>query len=392
MRDVLGAYRGAKVLLTGHTGFKGAWLAKWLVMHGAQVIGYSLPPEGEPSLYRALKLDGQIESLIGDLRDSRSLAEIVSRVNPDFVFHLAAQSLVRRSYKDPVGTFSTNVTGTMNVLEAVRQLGDQGEVCQVIVITSDKCYRNLERNHPYVETDPLGGSDPYSCSKAMAELVVESYRHSYFSPGKSSVRIASARAGNVIGGGDWAEDRIVPDCIRALQRGAPIPIRNPMACRPWQHVLEPLYGYLRLGMMLKESRAQDELASLCSPFNFGPAPESNRTVDSLVDQILVNWQGSKEIIQPDFAPHEATLLHLSTDKAGSILNWRPMWDFETTIRQTVSWYKQVLGGESASIVTEQQLKEFESGLVTNSSSTGSSSSNSSSTAPSYTNSNQSPLS
>ncbi len=367
MLDVLGAYRGAKILLTGHTGFKGAWLAKWLVSHGAQVIGYSLPPDGEQSLYQALALDDQLESIVGDLRDYNTLSETIVRVRPDFVFHLAAQSLVRRSYKDPSGTFSSNVTGTINVLESLRQLDRSGTTCNVVIVTSDKCYRNLERNHPYVESDPLGGLDPYSCSKAMAELALESYRHSYFSPETSSVRVASARAGNVIGGGDWAEDRIVPDCIRSLQMNAPIAIRNPNACRPWQHVLEPLFGYLRLGMMLKTKQTKADITALCSAFNFGPAPESNRTVDSLVDQVLLNWNGTKQYIQHDFAPHEAKLLHLSTDKAESILSWKPIWGFETTIDRTVSWYKRVLSGESESEVTMEQLGEFESAILSSSS-------------------------
>lgn len=366
MRDVLSSYRGAKVLITGHTGFKGAWLSQWLVMHGAYVIGFALPPEGDRSLYQTLELQSYTESIFGDLRDHRLLADVVSSVRPDFVFHLAAQALVRRSYKDPVGTFSTNVTGTINLLESLRSLSDTGDRCQVIVVTSDKCYRNLEKNHPYSETDPLGGVDPYSCSKAMAELVAESYRHSFFSPRNSSVRIATARAGNVIGGGDWAEDRIVPDCIRALQAGAPIAIRNPNACRPWQHVLEPLYGYLRLGYLLQLASTREEAELLCSPFNFGPSSESNRTVDSLVDQILLNWPGRKEYIQPESAPHEATLLHLSTQKAESTLYWKPTWDFETTIQRTVAWYQQVFRGASELDVTKQQLLEFENTLSTNS--------------------------
>jgi CDP-glucose 4,6-dehydratase len=201
----------------------------------------------------------------------------------------------------------------------------------------------------------------------MAELAVESYRQSFFSPEFSCIRIASARAGNVIGGGDWAEDRIIPDCIRALQKNAPISIRNPNACRPWQHVLEPLYGYLRLGNMLKTAQTKTDLESLCSAFNFGPDSDSNRTVDSLVDQVLTNWNGTKEYIQQDFAPHEATLLHLSTNKAESILKWKPSWCFETTIHKTVSWYKRVLSGESASEITIEQLGEFESAILNSSS-------------------------
>lgn len=348
------------MLITGHTGFKGAWLAQWLVKHGAHVVGYSLPPEGNQSLFESLKLEKTVESVIADLRDMNSLARTITRVQPDFVFHLAAQSLVRRSYQDPVGTFSSNVIGTINVLESLRGLADKGIVCNVVIITSDKCYRNLERNHPYVETDPLGGNDPYSSSKAMAELAVDCYRRSYFPPSQSSVRVASARAGNVIGGGDWAEDRIIPDCIRSLQRGNPIAIRNPRACRPWQHVLEPLLGYLMLGHRLKYARMDSDLDSLCSSFNFGPSPASNQTVDSLVDRVLTYWPGSKTYTQMESAPHEATLLHLDISKAQSILNWKPSWDFDTTISKTISWYKNVLGGDSAQQMTEQQLSEYES--------------------------------
>ncbi|MFN7874650.1 MAG: CDP-glucose 4,6-dehydratase [Pirellula sp.] len=367
MLDVFGAYRGAKVLLTGHTGFKGAWLAKWLVSIGAEVVGYSLPPDSDQSLYQALKLDNQFESIVGDLRDFKKLSQIIARVRPDFVFHLAAQSLVRRSYKDPMETLSSNVSGTINVLESLRQLEHSGSSCNVIIVTSDKCYRNLERNHPYDETDQLGGLDPYSCSKAMVELAVESYRHSFFLPGISCVRIASARAGNVIGGGDWAEDRIVPDCIRALQNEAPIVIRNPTACRPWQHVLEPLYGYMRLGSMMKMATAKSDLQLLCSAFNFGPAPDSNRTVDALVDEVISHWSGTKEYFATHFAPHEATLLHLSTKKAESILKWKPIWNFESTIQRTVSWYKRNLNGESASEITSEHLRDFESTIITSSS-------------------------
>jgi CDP-glucose 4,6-dehydratase len=365
--DVFGTYRGARVLLTGHTGFKGAWLAKWLVSIGADVVGYSLPPESEESLYHSLKLDDQLESIIGDLRNFKTLSQTINRVRPDFVFHLAAQSLVRRSYKDPMDTFSSNVSGTINVLESLRQLEQSGSSCNVIIVTSDKCYRNLERNHPYIETDQLGGQDPYSCSKAMVELAVESYRHSYFSPGSSCVRVASARAGNVIGGGDWADDRILPDCIRALQKNRPIMIRNPTACRPWQHVLEPLYGYMRLGSMMKTADTKGDLESYCSAFNFGPATDSNRTVDALVDEVISHWNGTKEYLETGFAPHEATLLHLSTDKAESILKWKPIWNFETTIQRTISWYKRILNGESASEVTSEQISEFESAILTSSS-------------------------
>lgn len=353
-------YSGSRVLVTGHTGFKGAWLTKWLISLGAQVTGYSLAPEGDRSLYSELRLDSQINSVIADIRDFRSLASTINQVQPDVIFHLAAQSLVRRSYKSPVDTYATNVIGTINLLEAMRKLGDLGKRCSVVIVTSDKCYRNVERNYSYVETDPLGGHDPYSSSKAMAELAVESYRSSFFPRDKTSVLVASARAGNVIGGGDWAEDRIVPDCVRSLNAGLPIAIRNPLACRPWQHVLEPLYGYLLLAARMSQAAEPDELGALCSAFNFGPDSSSDRSVDQLVDEVLWHWPGSKVYKQSGDAPHEANLLHLSASKAEKILGWKPAWCFETTIQKTIDWYKAVLSGESAIALTEQQIQEYES--------------------------------
>lgn len=327
------------------------------------MTGYSLAPEGDRSLYSELRLDSQINSVIADIRDYLSLASTVNQVQPDFVFHLAAQSLVRRSYKAPVDTYATNVTGTINLLETMRELGNLDKRCSVVIVTSDKCYRNVERNYSYVETDPLGGHDPYSSSKAMAELAVESYRSSFFPPGKTAVLVASARAGNVIGGGDWAEDRIVPDCIRFLDAGLPITIRNPNAYRPWQHVLEPLYGYLLLAAKMNQASDPNELDALCSAFNFGPDSSSNKSVDQLVDEVLLHWPGSKVYKQTGDAPHEANLLQLSASKAERILGWKPAWCFETTIQKTVHWYKAVRSGESAIALTEQQIQEYESILA-----------------------------
>jgi len=240
-------YKGKRVLLTGHTGFKGAWLAEWLLQLGAELTGYSLPAPTTPALFEQLGHESRLNHVIGDIRDLVALRGVVDRVKPEFVFHLAAQPLVRLSYSQPVETYSTNVMGTVNVLEAVRLAGQR---CAVVVVTTDKCYENREWVHSYREEDPMGGYDPYSSSKGAAELVVSAYRRSYFSAPDSLVRLASARAGNVIGGGDWALDRIVPDCIRSLASGATIPVRNKIATRPWQHVLEPLGGYLWLGALL----------------------------------------------------------------------------------------------------------------------------------------------
>ncbi|XZE20266.1 CDP-glucose 4,6-dehydratase [Pirellulaceae bacterium SH449] len=356
-------YSGARVLITGHTGFKGAWLTKWLASLGAQVTGYSLAPEGDRSLYNALGLDSQINSVIADIRDYRSLASTLNQVQPDFVFHLAAQSLVRRSYKSPADTFATNVTGTINLLEAMRELGDLDKRCSVVIVTSDKCYRNVERTYAYVETDPLGGHDPYSSSKAMAELAAESYRSSFFPPDRSSVLIASARAGNVIGGGDWAEDRIVPDCVRSLDAGLPITLRNPHAYRPWQHVLEPLYGYLLLAAKMCQAIEPNDLRAMCSAFNFGPVCSNNKSVDQLVDEVLLHWPGRKEYKQPSQAPHEANLLQLSAAKAEMTLGWKPNWGFETTVQKTIDWYKAFRSGQSAIALTEQQIQDYESILA-----------------------------
>ncbi len=339
-----GAYGGKRVLLTGHTGFKGAWLAEWLSALGAEVTGFALLPPTEPALFDQLGLGARLRHVIGDVRDLSLVRRVVEETKPDFVFHLAAQPLVRLSYDQPVETYATNVMGTVHVLEAVRLAA---RACTVVAVTTDKCYENKEWVHSYREEDPMGGHDPYSSSKGAAELVIAAYRRSYFSAADSPVKLASARAGNVIGGGDWALDRIVPDSIRALQRGEPVPVRNKIATRPWQHVLEPLSGYLWLGACL----ARPELAQLnaprsalgsqlCSPFNFGPALSSNRTVAELVQEVIKHWPGRWEDKSDPKAVHEAKLLNLATDKAQHFLGWSPVWSFAETIAQTVGWYRQ----------------------------------------------------
>lgn len=350
---------GRRVFITGHTGFKGAWLTQWLLQLGAQVTGYSLDPPTTPSLFDQLNLASQIRSLHGDVRELAKLQRELTQCRPDFVFHLAAQSLVRYSYQEPVETFATNVIGTVNLLEALRHLQHP---CVTVMVTTDKCYLNQEWIYGYREHDQLGGSDPYSSSKAMAELAIESYQRSWFSQTSSElrrIRVASARAGNVIGGGDWALDRIVPDCIRALSKNEPVRIRNRHARRPWQHVLDPLNGYLTLAESLATADNAKDIIARCSPFNFGPSTHSNRTVGELVNDVLRHWPGQGLDQTESNAPHEATLLHLCTEKANALLNWRGVWDFSTSIGKTIEWYRHVQSGESPSEVTLAQILHFE---------------------------------
>jgi CDP-glucose 4,6-dehydratase len=348
-------YHGKRVLITGHTGFKGAWLAEWLLALGAEVTGFALPPPTTPSLFDQLALKTRLRHLEGDVRDLSAVQAAVAASRPDFVFHLAAQPLVRLSYAQPVETYATNVMGTVNVLEAVRQAADSAHPCVVVAITTDKCYENKEWVHSYREEDPMGGYDPYSSSKGAAELVIASYRRSYFSATDSPVKLASARAGNVIGGGDWALDRIVPDCIRALAKGATIPVRNKVATRPWQHVLEPLSGYLWLGACLHSSQLSAHSSKLSSAFNFGPALASNRNVAELVQEILKHWPG-KWVDQSDpKAVHEAQLLNLATDKAHHFLGWSPAWTFAETIARTVEWYLES-NADTAAITSKTQAQ------------------------------------
>jgi len=324
--------------VTGDTGFKGAWLCEWLLALGARVSGYSLPPPTEPSLFAQSGLEARIRHVTGDVRDMDLLEKTVGDCRPDFVFHLAAQSLVRPSYDDPVGTFEVNVLGTARVLEAVRRLDHP---CSVVAVTTDKCYENREWLQSYREDDPLGGYDPYSASKGAAELVIASYRRSFFQGG-GRVRLASARSGNVIGGGDWARDRIVPDCIRHLSAGIPAHIRNPASTRPWQHVLEPLAGYLWLGACLEDpGRAGRGGGQFAEAFNFGPGASGSRTVRSLADEVIKHWPGSWTNGLAGPVPHEASLLNLAIDKAWHALGWRPVWSFEECVRATVGMYREI---------------------------------------------------
>ena len=345
-------FRGRKVWLSGHTGFKGAWLAEWLLQLGATVHGYALTPPTQPSLFDQLGLAGRMEHEVADVRDQEAVAASLRAVRPEFVFHLAAQPLVRLSYAEPVETYATNVMGTVHVLEALRSLE---KPCAAVIVTTDKCYENREWVYGYREDDPMGGYDPYSSSKGMAELATSAYRRSFFSTGPA--RVASARAGNVIGGGDWAQDRIVPDCMRALEAGAPIPVRNKTATRPWQHVLEPLGGYLWLAACL----AAPGGAALAGAYNFGPSASSNRNVAELVQEILCHWPGAWEDHSDPNAVHEASLLQLSIDKARSYLRWSPVWDFPATIRQTVAWYRDARtyqGPASFQRLTQGQIRQY----------------------------------
>ena len=329
-----GIYSGKKVLVTGHTGFKGSWLSIWLKALGAEVVGYALPPDTKPSIFEVTGLRNRLIHIEGDVRDYEHLSGMVLEHRPDMVFHLAAQPLVRLSYQDPRYTFETNIMGTVNLLEALRA-SDTVKVCTVI--TSDKCYENHEWDYSYRENDALGGYDPYSSSKAGAELVVSAYRQSFFNTHSAQTTIASARAGNVIGGGDWARDRLVPDAIKSLAAGEPIPVRNPQAVRPWQFVLEPLSGYLWLAARLWQQG--DELAS---GWNFGPNDDVIMNVGEIATRLAGRWGSGSWQDRADSsfsAPHEANYLQLDCSKARRLLDWFPVYGIEQAIDATVAWYK-----------------------------------------------------
>jgi CDP-glucose 4,6-dehydratase len=335
-QDIRKIYEGKKVLVTGHTGFKGTWLTAMLYILGAKVKGYALAPEDSKPFYDLFLPYKIVESVIADIRNKEKLQEEIESFQPDFIFHLAAQALVRRSYKIPAETFEVNVVGTANLLESVVNLEKK---CSIVVITTDKVYQNKEKHVLYKENDELGGYDPYSASKACTELVVNSFRNSFFNPEKYKLHqkaIASARAGNVIGGGDWNIDRIVPDIIRSLQQDKIIEVRNPKSVRPWQHVVEPILGYLKLGASLNEKPKKYSKA-----YNFGPLPKDHLTVKQLVKIAIKNWGGGewKNIASPDKL-HEAALLKLNTDRAKKELKWEPKLNSEEAIRWAIDWYKQ----------------------------------------------------
>lgn len=350
MNKVFSVFKDKRVFITGHTGFKGSWLAFMLHEAGADVMGYALPPASEVNHFDLLKLDSKIKHVIGDIRDGALLTKTVSDFQPEFVFHLAAQALVRLSYDNPVDTFNTNVQGSINLLEAVRQCES---IRSLVYITSDKCYENLEWIWGYKETDQLGGRDPYSASKAAAEIVYSSYARSFFEQRKT-LGTASARAGNVIGGGDWAVDRIIPDCIRAIEADKTIELRNPEATRPWQHVLEPLSGYLLLAAKLYEAPEKWGGA-----WNFGPSTHEVRTVKNVADIMVEHiGKGRVEVVGSKNQVHEANLLQLNCDKAHQLLGWSPRWDVDETLEATAIWYKKVMGGEDAETITRKQAHDF----------------------------------
>lgn len=351
-------YKNKRVFLTGHTGFKGAWLAEWLLMLGADVTGYSIRVNEVPDHFTALGLERRMSHIIGDVRDQSALRNAMREAEPDFVFSLAAQSLVRLSYREPVDTMTTNILGTIHVLDGLRHL-NRKVAC--VIVTSDKCYENREILHGYNEDDAMGGHDPYSASKGAAEIVAHSFRRSFFSGADSLARMATARAGNVIGGGDWSEDRIVPDCVRSLVKGDVISVRNPQATRPWQHVLDPLSGYLWLGALLtgaiKLPRVPNALAA-SGAFNFGPWPEANRSVQDLVIEMLRHWPGQWHVASDAKSVHEAGLLSLAIDKAFHVLQWSPVWSFARSVEATVSWYRSILRGQPAVDQTRADITAY----------------------------------
>ncbi len=343
-------YAGKRVLVTGHTGFKGSWLTLWLTEMGAEVTGYALEPEYTDSHFEGLGLTRKISHIVGDIRDADSLMRAVNDCRPEVVFHLAAQALVRRSYDDPKTTFDTNVGGSVNLLETVRA---SDCIRALVFITSDKAYLNKEWPWGYRETDELGGHDPYSASKAASEMVFMAYWNSFLEA-RPEIGLATARAGNVIGGGDWAADRMLPDCMRALRDSRPIFVRNPQATRPWQHVLDPLNGYLQLAAALLEQPTK-----LSGSWNFGPEITRGLSVQQVTERVLKRWGSGEAIEQTEAnAPFEHTLLQLNIDKAKLVLGWRPIWCSERAIDETVDWYLRVDGGADPAKTSLEQIASF----------------------------------
>jgi len=344
-------WQGKRVLVTGHTGFKGSWLSLWLQHLGAEVVGYSLPPPDTPNLFTIAAVADGMKSIFGDIRNLDMLRAIFDKYKPEVVFHLAAQSLVRASYSDPVRTFTTNVVGTVHVLEAARM---NAGVRSLVNVTSDKCYDNREWVWAYRECDPLGGRDPYSSSKGCAELVTAAYRDSFFSGFGNEIAVASARAGNVIGGGDWAEDRLVPDLVRAIQRKEPLVVRNPNAIRPWQHVLEPVSGYLLLA-----ERLWEEGPRYAQAWNFGPNIDDTKPVRWIVEQLTQFWgEGARWTIDASPHPHEAQNLTLDSSKARALLGWRPRWTIDKAMTSVVEWYKAYWDNQSMRPIAINQITAY----------------------------------
>ena len=352
MQEVLSFYAGKKVLITGHTGFKGSWLCKILLLAGAEVIGYALEPPTTPSLYELCELGKQIYSVHGDVRNLEQLKEVFKETQPEIVFHLAAQPIVRESYKNPVGTYETNIMGTVNVLECIRLTPS---VKSFVNITTDKVYQNNEWNRGYCENDILNGYDPYSNSKSCSELVTDSYKKSFFTDGR--VAVSTARAGNVIGGGDFAIDRIIPDCIRAVEKKETIVIRNPYSIRPYQHVLEPLFVYLMIAKKQMENRAY------AGSYNVGPDDKDCWTTGNMVSLFCRTWENKtgqmvKWVNQSDGGPHEANFLKLDCTKLKETFGWKPRWNIETAVEKIQEWSEVYLKQEDVSKCMEEQIREF----------------------------------
>lgn len=350
----LNFWKDKKVIITGHTGFKGSWLSLWLNKLGANVIGYSLKPPTKPNLFEICKLEEQMTSIIGDIRDYKTLKNIFKKYKPQIVFHMAAQSLVRYSYKEPIETYETNVMGTVNLLEACRHTSS---VRAVVNTTSDKCYENKGQVSGYKESDPMGGFDPYSSSKGCAELITLAYIRSFFNHGgpKSKTFLASVRAGNVIGGGDWGEDRLIPDCIKALSKNMAVVIRHPDAVRPWQHVLDALYGYLLLGYHLYWGEAE-----FTGGWNFGPDNESTKPVKWVAEQVVDIWGDSASwVVDKNINPYEAHYLKLDCSKAKSKLGWSSQWSLKLSIQKTIEWYKAYFKNNDMLDIVINQIKSYE---------------------------------
>lgn len=346
-------WRGRRVLVTGHTGFKGSWLSLWLRRAGAEVVGFALPPDTEPSLFELARVGDGMTSVLGDLRDAERVNALLRERQPEIVLHLAAQAIVRASYADPADTFATNVMGTVHLLDAVRATPS---VRAVVVVTSDKCYDNLEIERGYREDDALGGRDPYSSSKACAELVARTYRDSFLAEADPPVALATARAGNVVGGGDWGKDRLVPDIMRSVLDGRPLRIRNPRATRPWQHVLDPLGGYLELA-----ERLWRHGADYAEAWNFGPSDEKPLPVGEMVERILDLWGEPVDVeTDPGPHPHEHHLLRLDPSKAAQRLDWRAKLDFDDTLAWIVEWFRAYRNGDDMLGVTEEQIERYRS--------------------------------
>lgn len=350
-------WSGKSVFITGHTGFKGSWLSLWLTSLGAKVTGFALPPKTSPNLFQLANIeDDLLSSVTGDIRDLSLLQMALDKVSPEIVIHMAAQPIVRYSYENPIETYQTNVMGTAHLLEAVRHVKG---VKSVIIVTSDKCYENKERSSGYNEDDPMGGHDPYSNSKGCAELVTSSYRLSFFNSEKyqeHGVAIASARAGNVIGGGDWAEDRLIPDFMRSMIKEEKLNIRNPFAIRPWQHVLEPLSGYLILAQQLYNIGPE-----YAEAWNFGPSEDDAKNVEWIVNELIKNWGGlaSYKVDGNQYKAHEAHYLNLNSSKSRKKLHWSPQWTAEEAVRRVCDWHKYQINGGNMKIYTLKEIKEYE---------------------------------